>query len=143
MGSSTLVNLESPFYVTATALQVLHRAVEERNMRVRGVYMESEKLRKHLAKQGAVWGNLQHDLGCLRQVPEAKGQRQQVGCVPSALLGYDTLVTVADWTGCDGRSILCAAQWGYGMVCHAVQAVPGLTGRRHKLLEYPNQQSRG
>lgn len=79
-------------------------------MRVRGSHIESEKLRKHLARQAAIWGNLQHDLGTLLQVPDAKGQRQQVGCVLGALLEYDTLVTIADWLGCDGRSILCTTQ---------------------------------
>ncbi len=98
------------FCLTVIALQVLHRAVEERDMRVRGSHIESEKLRKHLARQAAIWGNLQHDLGTLLQVPDAKGQRQQVGCVLGALLEYDTLVTIADWLGCDGRSILCTTQ---------------------------------
>ena len=83
-------------------------------MRVRGSHIEREKLRKHLAKQAAIWGNLQHDLGTLLQVPEAKGQRQQVGCTLSALLAYDTLVTNADWLGCDG---ICAPCSGAGACC--------------------------
>ena len=105
----------APCYLTTTALQVLQRAVDERDMRVRGSHIESEKLRKHLAKQAAIWGNLQHDLGTLLQVPEAKGQRQQVGCILSALFEYNTLASIPDWLGGDGRSVLCITQWGYDM----------------------------
>ena len=101
-------------------------------MRVRGSHMESEKLRKHLAKQAASWGNLQHDLGTLLQVPEAKGQRQQVGRVLSAAAReYDILATAIGWYLIADRSG--APPSGATACVPCCAAVPGLTGKRHEL----------
>lgn len=47
-------------------------------MRIKGMRGEAEAIRKQVAKQAAVWTNLQHDLVGLKAVPESKGKRQQV-----------------------------------------------------------------